>query len=120
MKNSSRLDVKMARNLRRSSNGVRSSKACASTRRLNSSQARSRSNHSFAKFSVDMFMFLFLREHALPVNPCTHNCCGIRSPTAQQTPITKARYFQHRNLSFTLSSSYGNEQLKVHPLVINL
>src|SRR5262245_57048044 len=81
MKNSSRLDVKMARNLRRSSNGVRSSKACASTRRLNSSQARSRSNHSSAKFSVDMFVFLFfLREHSLPVNSCTHKL--------QRNPLT--------------------------------
>src|SRR5262249_7669854 len=117
----SRLEVKMARNLRRSSNGVRSSKASARTRRLNSSQARSRSNHSSAKFSVDMYVFLFfLREHSLPVNPCAHNCCGIRSLTAQQTPITKARYFQDRNLSFTLSSSYGNEQLKIHPIVMNV
>src|SRR5215470_13796195 len=73
MKNSSRLEVKMARNLTRSSNGVRSSKASARTRRLNSSQVRSRSNQRSARFCVDMFVFLFfLREHSLPVNPFTH------------------------------------------------
>src|SRR5688500_6881399 len=41
-KNSSRLDAKMARNLTRSSRGVRGSSASWSTRRLKSSQASSR------------------------------------------------------------------------------
>src|SRR3984885_15212372 len=43
MKNSSRLEVKMARNFALSSSGVRSSSASASTRSLKSSQLRSRS-----------------------------------------------------------------------------
>ena len=46
MKNSSRLDEKIARNFTRSSSGVRSSSASCSTRRLNSSQLRSRSIHA--------------------------------------------------------------------------
>src|SRR5262249_48801430 len=48
MKNSSRFDVKMARNFTRSSKGVRSSRASASTRWLKSSQLRSRSIHTSA------------------------------------------------------------------------
>src|ERR1700724_3648041 len=43
MKNSSRFEVKIARNLALSSSGVRSSSASASTRSLKSSQLRSRS-----------------------------------------------------------------------------
>src|SRR5580692_6272270 len=43
MKNSSRFEVKMAKNLALSSSGVRWSDASASTRSLNSSQLRSRS-----------------------------------------------------------------------------
>ena len=43
MKNSSRFESKIARNFALSSNGVRSSKASASTRSLKSSQPKSRS-----------------------------------------------------------------------------
>ena len=46
MKNSSRLEPKIARNLTRSSSGVRWSRASASTRRLNSSQLNSQSIHT--------------------------------------------------------------------------
>src|SRR3954463_2136101 len=46
MKYSSRFDVKIPRNLTRSSSGVRSSSASCSTRRLNSSQDTSRLRNS--------------------------------------------------------------------------
>ena len=46
MKNSSRFEVKMARNFALSSSGVRSSSAWARTRSLKSSQLRSRSIHT--------------------------------------------------------------------------
>src|SRR3954454_7754033 len=46
MKYSSRFDVKIPRNLTRSSNGVRSSSASCSTRRLNSSHDTSRLRNS--------------------------------------------------------------------------
>jgi hypothetical protein len=46
MKNSSRFDEKIARNLTRSNRGFRSSSASLSTLRLNSSQLRSRSSHA--------------------------------------------------------------------------
>src|SRR6516162_8761936 len=46
IKNSSKFDVKIARNLARSSKGVRSSRASARTRRLKSNQLRSRSIHT--------------------------------------------------------------------------
>ena len=45
IKNSSRLEVKIARNLTRSRSAVRSSIASASTRPLNASQLKSRSSH---------------------------------------------------------------------------
>src|SRR5215468_2235421 len=46
MKNSSRFEVKMARNFALSRSGVRLSRASASTRSLKSSQLRSRSSHT--------------------------------------------------------------------------
>jgi hypothetical protein len=52
MKNSSRFDGEIARNFTRSSNGVRSSSASCSTRRLNSSQLRSRSTETRPRSST--------------------------------------------------------------------
>jgi len=49
MKNSSRFDEKMARNFTRSSRGVRTSSASASTRRLNSIQLKSLSIQTSAR-----------------------------------------------------------------------
>ena len=66
MKNSSRFDVKIARNLSRSSSGTRSSSASASTRRLNSSQLRSRSNQASFNIRARVLAFIVVVAYAVP------------------------------------------------------
>src|SRR5258708_30110525 len=73
MKNSSRLELKMARNLTRSRSGTVGSLASFNTRRLNSSHARSRSISRFCSLRNNITKIQFNLSLLL------NNGCGVNS-----------------------------------------
>src|SRR5499433_4337852 len=78
MKNSSRFEVKMARNLTLSRSGVRLSRASASTRSLKSSQLRSRSSHT-SESEADSSVF---RAPRSPIDAHARSLVPIRPPVS--------------------------------------
>src|SRR5262250_1151850 len=78
MKNSSRFEVKMARNFTLSKSGVRLSRASASTRSLKSSQLRSRSSHT-SESEPDSSVF---RAPRSPIDAHARSLVPIRPPVS--------------------------------------
>jgi len=101
MKNSSRLDPTIARNFSRSRSGVRSSSASASTRRLKSSQARSRSSQACSSRPLSPGCF--------PGAVCARAALAARLRAAVFAPRVPAR-------DLALASMFSSHRALQHPL----